>query len=141
MDFRRPFKSRIGNTCLRAILASAALASFVCLGAGATRAADVDKGKAAFVRQCAICHTVERGGANGIGPNLFGIVGRKAGTMAGFSYSRPFSTTATWIWNEGLLGPWISLPNVMVPGTTMGVFQGVADRDKDDIVVYLAVQK
>ena len=41
----------------------------------------------------------------------------------------------------GLLGPWISLPSVMVPGTAMGSFPGVADRDKDDIVAYLAAQK
>ena len=42
---------------------------------------------------------------------------------------------------EGLLGPWISLPSVMIPGTAMGVFPGVSDRDKDDIVAYLAAQK
>ena len=44
-------------------------------------------------------------------------------------------------WTEGLLGPWIALPAVMVPGTSMGVFPGVADRDKDDIVAYVAAQK
>ena len=111
------------------------------LGTGAVQAADVTKGQAAFVRQCAICHTIDKGGENRIGPNLFGIVGRRAGTMPGFRYSNAFRTTATFEWTEGLLGPWISLPAVMVPGTAMGNFPGVADRDKDDIVAYLAAQK
>jgi len=65
-----------------AVAAAAALA--VCLGAGAGRAADADKGKAAFMRQCAICHTIEKGDPNRFGPNLFGIVGKKAGAVQEF---------------------------------------------------------
>jgi cytochrome c len=116
-------------------------AAFAVLGAGAAQAADVAKGQLAFVRQCSICHTIDKGGDNRIGPNLFGIVGRRAGTMQDFRYTNAFRTTATFEWTEGLLGPWISLPNVMVPGTAMGNFPGVAERDKDDIVAYLAAQK
>ena len=123
------------------ILAAAVAGAIASLGAGAARAADVAKGQAAFVRQCSICHTIDKGGDNRIGPNLFGIVGRRAGTMQDFRYTNAFRTTATFEWTEGLLGPWISLPNVMVPGTAMGNFPGVAERDKDDIVAYLAAQK
>jgi len=111
------------------------------LGASASQAADIGKGEGAFVRQCAICHTIDKGGENRLGPNLFGIVGRRAGTVPGFKYTNAFRTTATFEWSEGLLGPWIALPAVMVPGTAMGVFPGVADRDKDDIVAYVAAQK
>ena len=95
----------------------------------------------AFGRQCAICHTIDKGGPNGFGPNLFGIVGRRAGTSPDFKYSNAFKTTATFEWSEGLLGHWISLPAVMVPGTTMGIFPGVAERDRDDIVAYVASQR
>jgi cytochrome c len=116
-------------------------AAIVGLGASAGQAADVAKGEAVFVRQCAICHTIDKGGDNRIGPNLFGVVGRRAGTMQGFRYTNAFRNTATFEWTEGLLGPWISLPNVMAPGTAMGNFPGVAERDKDDIVAYLAAQK
>jgi len=123
------------------ILAAAIAGAITGLGAGAAQAADVAKGQAAFVRQCAICHTIDKGGENRIGPNLFGVVGRRAGTMQGFRYTNAFRNTATFEWTEGLLGPWISLPSVMVPGTAMGGFPGVADRDKDDIVAYLAAQK
>jgi len=111
------------------------------LGAGAAEAADIAKGQAAFVRQCAICHTIDKGGDNRLGPNLFGVIGRRAGTVPGFKYTNAFRTTANFEWSEGLLGPWISLPAVMVPGTAMGVFPGVSDRDKDDIVAYVAAQK
>jgi cytochrome c len=109
--------------------------------AGASQAADVAKGEAAFVRQCAICHTIDKGGDHRLGPNLHGIVGRRAGTAPGFKYTNAFRNIATFEWSEGLLGPWIALPSVMIPGTAMGTFPGVADRDKDDIVAYLAAQK
>jgi len=111
------------------------------LGVGAAQAADIAKGQAAFVRQCAICHTIDKGGENRLGPNLFGVVGRRAGTVQGFKYTNAFRNTANFEWSEGLLGPWISLPAVMVPGTAMGTFPGVSDRDKDDIVAYVAAQK
>ena len=111
------------------------------LGAGTAQAADMAKGQAAFVRQCAICHTIDKGGENRLGPNLFGVVGRRAGTVQGFKYTNAFRNTANFEWSEGLLGPWISLPAVMVPGTAMGTFPGVSDRDKDDIVAYVAAQK
>jgi cytochrome c len=114
----------------------------VCLGAGiAWAAGDVDKGKAAFVRQCAICHTIEKGDPNRFGPNLSGIVGKKAAAVPGFDYSRAFKSAANWEWSEDALGSWIMFPGVMVPGTAMAIFQGVAEKDRDDIVAYLASKK
>jgi cytochrome c2 len=122
--------------------AAAVLVVLACWGADRSRAAgDIAKGKAAFVRQCAICHTVEKDGPNRFGPNLFGILHRKAGTVAGFDYSRAFKATAIWDWNEDLVAGWIGAPGLMVPGTAMGIFQGVAPSDRDDIVAYLAIQQ
>jgi cytochrome c len=124
------------------LLPAAAAAALACLGADHARAAgDPAKGRIAFVRQCAICHTLEEGGPNRFGPNLFGILHRKAGTVAGFGYSRAFKAAATWDWNEDLVAGWIGAPGQMVPGTAMGVFQGVAQSDRDDIVAYLATAK
>jgi cytochrome c len=122
--------------CLRLV---AAILILALLGAGSSQAAgDAAKGKAAFNRQCAICHTVARDGANLYGPNLFGIIEAKAGAVAGFNYSRAFRAAASWTWNPDLIGGWITYPNLMVRGTTMGVFQGAAEKDRDDIVAYLA---
>jgi cytochrome c len=117
----------------------AALLSLVATGPSLA-AGDAAKGRAAFLRQCAICHTVERGGDNRFGPNL-GIVGRKAGTVADFGYTNAFKTRANWEWTEDALGGWVMFPSMMVPGTAMGVFQGVAERDRDDLVAYLATLK
>ena len=130
----RHYPIKLAQSCAAVLLVAS-------LGVGAAEAADIAKGQAAFVRQCAICHTIDKGGDNRLGPNLFGIVGRRAGTAEGFKYTNAFRTTATFEWTEGLLGPWIALPSVMVPGTAMGTFPGVSDRDKDDIVAYLAAQK
>jgi cytochrome c len=118
----------------------AALLSLIATGA-TLAAGDAAKGRAAFVRQCAICHTVERGGDNRFGPNLFGIVGRKAGTVADFGYTNAFKMRANWEWTEDALGGWVMFPGMMVPGTAMGVFQGVAEHDRDDLVAYLATLK
>ena len=119
-----------------------AAAAAVCLGAGASRAAgDVAKGKAAFIKQCVICHTIEKGDPNRYGPNLSGIVGSKAASVPGFDYSRAFKNAAKWEWTEDALASWIMFPGTMVPGTAMGIFQGVAERDRDDIVAYLASKK
>jgi cytochrome c len=119
-----------------------AAAAAVCFGAGASRAeGDAAKGRAAFVKQCAICHTIEKGDPNRFGPNLSGIVGAKAASVSGFDYSRAFKNAAKWEWTEDALASWIMFPGTMVPGTAMGIFQGVAERDRDDIVAYLASKK
>ena len=131
-------RQRLSHNARRASWALLAAATTTATGASA---ADIAKGEAAFVRQCAICHTIDKGGENRLGPNLFGIIGRRAGTVPGFRYTNAFRNTATFEWTEGLLGPWIALPSTMVPGTAMGTFPGVSDRDKDDIVAYVAAQK
>ncbi|HWG05079.1 MAG TPA: c-type cytochrome [Beijerinckiaceae bacterium] len=102
------------------------------------RSGDPVAGKAAFERQCAICHTTDKGGDNRYGPNLFGIDGRQAATTPGYTYTNAFKTAASWVWEDGSLAGWIAAPGRMVPGTAMGVFPGVADKDRDDIVAYLA---
>ena len=136
MRFRAHSCPRIGLSSAVAVFIS------VCFAADRGHAAgDAAKGERAFERQCAICHTVDSGGPNRFGPNLFGILHRKAGSVAGFTYTRAFKTTATWDWNADLVAGWITAPGQMVPGTAMGVFQGVAPRDRDDIVAYLATRQ
>ena len=122
-------------------IAMVSLALIVVAGPSESRGADIKKGEAAFTRQCSLCHSIGKDDANRFGPNLFGIIKRKAGTVPGFKYSQAFLSTAQWSWNAETLKAWILGPTHMVPGTTMGVFQGVADRDSDDIIAYLDSQR
>ena len=126
----------------KGLMLAVAVAALSALGNDASRAAgDAAKGKAAFERQCLICHTNEKDGENRFGPNLFGIVGKKAGSVPGYAYTNAFKTRANWEWTEDAIGGWMMFPSTMVPGTAMGVFQGIAEKDRDDLVAYLGTLK
>jgi cytochrome c len=128
---------------------STALAAFTMIvlsaafkeAAGQEDAGGPARGAIAFVRQCALCHTVDKGGPNRFGPNLFGITERKAGTMAGYDYSLAFMSAATWTRSESGVASFIAGPEAAIPGNKMGVFEGVSDKDGRDIVAFLATQK
>jgi cytochrome c len=109
-------------------------------GAVAT-AGNVAAGQQTFMLQCRVCHTVEKGGPERFGPNLFGVVGKQAGTEPNFIYSEPFKKAATWKWEPALIGGWISNPAALIPGNAMAVFPGVADKDRDNVIAYLASLK
>jgi cytochrome c len=97
----------------------------------------VSAGKAAFVR-CSACHSVE--GSNGAGPSQQGVVGRKAGSFAGFRYSRAMKAAAM-TWDAALLDAYIADPQKVIPGNLMP-FSGVPDAtERADIVAYLATLK
>src|ERR1700682_5608226 len=98
------------------------------IGVGSVaHAGDAKKGQQAFV-VCQTCHTVTRGGANGIGPNLFGIVGRKAASLPGFYYS-PALKNSKITWTNDKLKAWTMAPYRLVPGTRM-TFAGIQDPAK-----------
>ena len=107
--------------------------------AGAAHAGDAANGKVVFQR-CAICHRVDKGGGNGLGPNLFGVVGRKAGTVAGFSYSAAMKNSGI-VWTTDKLTAYVAHPAQLVPGNRMA-FAGVTDPGQQaDVVAYLATLK
>src|SRR6202040_117463 len=101
-------------------------------------AADVETGKAAF-KKCALCHTTDAG-KNKIGPSLFGVVGRKAGSVDNFNYSeamKKFEHT----WNPETLDSYLADPRAVVPGTKM-IFPGIKDEaERDDVIAYLETLK
>ncbi|MBV9572061.1 MAG: cytochrome c family protein [Alphaproteobacteria bacterium] len=102
-------------------------------------AGDVNAGKGVFTR-CAACHRVDKGGADGLGPNLFGVVGRKAGSRPNFSYS-PALKNAGFVWTPQKLDAWIAHPAQVVPGNRMA-FAGILNaQDRADLIAYLATLK
>jgi len=113
--------------------AAAAAPSIDTLFAGA----DAAKGASVFQEECAACHTVTKGGADGIGPNLYGIVGTKAFSHPGFDYSDAVKSKAGTPWTGDTLSAWLQDPAAYAPGTHMG-FGGLHnDQTRADVIVYL----
>jgi cytochrome c len=112
-----------------------ALALLAVTAVSAQAAGDPKAGGAVFKR-CAVCHTSDKGGGDGLGPNLFGIAGRKAATRPGFAYSGPLQKAGV-IWTEPNLTKWVANPARMVPGTKMA-FGGITSKKQQaDVVAYL----
>ena len=101
------------------------------------RAQDASAGKAVFA-QCAACHAISA--AHGVGPGLANVLGRKAGSAAGFRYS-PAMKRATLNWDPKSLDSYLRDPQAAVPGNTMP-FAGLADdKQRADLIAYLATLK
>ena len=102
----------------------------------APRAGDVTAGKAAFAA-CASCHQVGSAARHGFGPQLNGIIGRRAGTGPGFNYS-PAMRKSEVVWSEKALAAYIRRPDNVVPGTNMR-FNGWAYGEQKlvDLFAYL----
>ena len=102
------------------------------LGAGRSALALADdlaaKGQAVFERDCSLCHTAVAGGGNIMGPNLHGVIGRPAGSLAGFSYSQAMKDKGA-AWSRESVEACVTQPQAAVPGTYMP-YQGLADADE-----------
>jgi cytochrome c len=104
--------------------------------ATAAQAAGDPKAGADVFRRCAMCHTVDKGGSNGLGPNLFGVVGRKAGTLNDFQYSGKLKASGI-TWTPDNLTKWVARPAALVPGTKMS-FAGLSSKSQQvNVVAYL----
>jgi cytochrome c len=98
-------------------------------------AADPVAGEKIFKAQCGICHAVVAG-ENRIGPTLFGVVGRPAGSVPGFNYTADHKKLGV-TWDAATLGKYLANPRAMVPDTSM-VYAGLKDdAERADLVAYL----
>ncbi len=99
------------------------------------RAEDATAGQAVFKSQCSICHS-PLADKNMVGPSLFGLIGRKSGSVAGFHYSAA-NKAADITWNAGILDKYLTAPRDVVPGTIM-TYAGLKDAAKRaDLIAYL----
>ena len=116
-------------------LSAVALAA---LAAPISQAQTAPNGQALFAQRCAMCHQVAAGGAAGVGPNLRGVVGRRAASTT-FSYSAPLRASNL-TWTRANLDRFLTAPTRMVPGTRMTL--AVTDaRQRGAILDYLARQR
>lgn len=102
-------------------------------------AADAAKGEGQF-KKCTACHTINKGGAAGQGPNLWGVMGSAIGKHApGFPYSPALAGKGgTWDWEN--MSQWIKSPRDFAPGTKM-TFAGIGKaEDRADLLAYLNSQ-
>ncbi len=100
--------------------------------------ADPAKGADVF-KKCGACHTDQKGGPNGIGPQLWDVVGRQRATEAGFAYSDALKgKPGAWDWDS--LGAWLKSPKAYAPGTKM-TFAGLSNpQDRANLIAYLNTQ-
>jgi cytochrome c len=120
----------------RGALAAGLLVVCGALMAGPCAAADAIHGKTVFSQQCSVCHSATKGGPNSVGPDLYGVVGRPAGSLRGFNYS-PAMKTAGFAWSADRLHDYIGAPANVVPGNHMP-YAGLKNAAQvDDIIAFL----
>jgi cytochrome c len=115
---------------LALLLAAIALVPVVAFGG--TAAGDPTRGEQIYKR-CGGCHSIDR---NRVGPMHLGLFGRKAGSVAGFNYSKAMRESGI-VWDEGTLDKFLENPRGVVPGTKM-TYAGVKDpQERADLIAYL----
>jgi cytochrome c len=132
---------RLSRFARRSLLLTALL--FGC-AAGATAAdakADAANGKKIFDQRCGICHAVSKApGGPIVGPNMVGLIGRKAATAAGFAMYSPALKKYGVTWSAKTLDEFLIMPMQKVPGTTMPMMLPDA-KERGDVIAYLSTLK
>jgi cytochrome c len=99
-------------------------------------AQDTDAGQIAFNNACRTCHTV-REGDNRLGPSLYRVIGRKAGSLPNYNYSESMKK-ADIVWDKNNLDRFIANPDAVVPGNNMKPYGGIASaEERAKIIEYL----
>ena len=131
---------------MRSMIFAAALVAAAPLAAAPSTAnaqeapAGVAENGQRLFNQCRVCHTPQEGGRNGVGPNLYRVYGRPAGSIEGFRYSVPMRERAAagLAWNEANLRAYLADPKAIVPAGSMS-FPGFRDNAQNisDVMAYL----
>jgi cytochrome c len=117
------------------VIARAALFVLLPLLVAGSAMADDPAPGAAELQKCQICHAVNKGGGNRVGPNLNGVFGRKAGTAPGFNFSDAMRNSDI-VWDDETLAKFLRDPKDSMPGNRMS-FPGI----KDDAALHDLVQQ
>jgi cytochrome c len=109
---------------------------------GVALAQDVAAGQRVFA-QCRACHTVNAGGPNGVGPNLHGVVGRRAASIQNFRYSANMRQLAEGglTWDTANLQRYLANPKDLVPQGSMAFVGLRQEAQRNDVIAYLETLK
>lgn len=100
--------------------------------------ADYNRGRRTF-KLCQSCHTLNEGGQNLVGPNLYGMFGRGIGTVEGFTYSKAVQESDI-VWTPEILAEWLESPRNFLPGNKMS-FAGVRrPEDRTAVIAYIMAE-
>jgi cytochrome c len=99
---------------------------------------NIDHGKMVF-KKCAACHSVSKGGGNKIGPALWGVIGRKVGSISDYKYSKAMSKFGK-NWNFETMNAFLIKPKDYVKGTKMAYAGLKKEKDRASIILYLNEQ-
>jgi cytochrome c len=123
---------KLEETSMRSLFLSATL---LVAGLGAAQAQDAAAGEKVFA-QCRACHQIGENAKNAVGPELNGLIGRKAGSAPGYNYSAANKNSGL-TWDEATFREYIKDPRGKIPGTKM-IFAGIKDDKRiDDLIAYL----
>ena len=113
------------------------------LASGSALAGDPVKGKRVF-NKCVSCHPIKKKGKQGIGPNLFGIVGRKAGSVQGFKKYTGLKG-ADFVWDDATLDSWLANPKKFIKKRggkkTLMMVKLRKVTQRDDVIAYMKTLK
>ncbi len=118
----------IATLCVEIIVAGSAVAQTAVPQTSA-------RGRILFLR-CSSCHDISSGPSPKIGPNLKDVVGRRAGSLPGYSYS-PAMKAQTFVWDPAHLDLWLQGPSALVPGTAMAFAGLPSETDRQAVIAYL----
>lgn len=97
----------------------------------------VNAGQLLFNNACRTCHTVKEGD-NRLGPNLYKILGRKAGSVPNYAYSSAMRS-ADFVWDKEKIDRFIENPDTVVPGNKMKPYDGLASADRAKVIFIFGV--
>lgn len=101
--------------------------------------ADVAAGESYFQKKCSVCHNIDKGGANKVGPHLYGVMGRAVASVGDFNYSEAMKKHATEApkWDFDAMNKFQWAPRKTVPGTIMAFAGTPKDQERANLIAYL----
>lgn len=123
---------------LKLAVFAGALAALPAASIGAALAQDAGAGEKVF-RKCKACHAVGEGAGNKVGPHLNDLIGRTAGSIDGFKYSRAMKQAGEegLVWNDETIDTYLTKPRAMIKGTKMAFAGLKKDEDRVNVIAYL----